>query len=161
MLPLIRRELVTRRNWLCDEEFLDVIGVAQCSPGPVAVNTAVFAGLKVLGYPGALVATLGTVLPSMVTLSIVAACFLNFRQVWWIDSFFRGVRPAVVALLVHAAYSLGSRVIKDRLSLSIMLGTLALSVLLHTHPVMLILLGGLSASLFHAYGTAHAGRSDG
>lgn len=100
MIPLIEEELITKRKWIEQKHFLDLLTVAQSVPGPIAINTAVFVGYKIRGFPGALAAMLGSVLPSFVIILVIAIFFADFRQNPVVDAAFKGMRPAVVALIV-------------------------------------------------------------
>ena len=100
MIPLIQHEVITRRQWLDDGEFVDLLTLAQAAPGPISLNTAVFVGYRQRGYAGALAAVAGVVLPSFVIILLVAIFFANMRNNEWVDAAFRGMRPAVVALIV-------------------------------------------------------------
>ncbi|WP_290539779.1 chromate transporter [Alistipes sp.] len=106
MLPLIERELITRRRWLEPKEFLDLLTLAQSVPGPIAVNTSVFVGYKVRGLRGAAAALLGTVVPSFVIILVIALFFAGIRQNPVVDAAFKGMRPAVVALIIGPVLSL-------------------------------------------------------
>ena len=100
MLPLIERELITKRKWIEQKEFLDLLTLAQSVPGPIAVNTSVFVGYKVRGLRGAAAALLGTVTPSFVIILAIAIFFAGIRQNPVVDAAFKGMRPAVVALII-------------------------------------------------------------
>jgi chromate transporter len=100
MIPLIQHEVIVRRRWLDDTTFSDLLTLAQAAPGPISLNTAVFVGYKQHGYGGALAAVLGVVLPSFFIILAVALFFAGMRDNVWVDAAFRGMRPAVVALIV-------------------------------------------------------------
>lgn len=100
MIPLIQHEVINRRMWLSEREFGDLLTLAQAAPGPISLNTAVFVGYKQRGYSGALAAVLGVVLPSFFIILAVALFFAGMRDNHWVDAAFRGMRPAVVALIV-------------------------------------------------------------
>ena len=106
MLPLIERELITKRKWIEQKEFLDLLTLAQSIPGPIAVNTAVFVGYKVRGLRGAAAALLGTVTPSFVIILAIAIFFAGIRQNPVVDAAFKGMRPAVVALIIGPVLTL-------------------------------------------------------
>ena len=106
MLPLIERELITKRKWIEQKEFLDLLTLAQSVPGPIAVNTAVFVGYKVRGLRGAAAALLGTVTPSFVIILVIAIFFAGIRQNPVVDAAFKGMRPAVVALIIGPVLTL-------------------------------------------------------
>ena len=100
MIPLIEREVIERRGWIAKDDFVDMLVLAQSAPGPIALNTAVFAGYKVRGFAGAMAAVLGVVVPSFSIILLVAIFFANIRYNPVVDAAFKGMRPAVVALIV-------------------------------------------------------------
>ncbi|MBR5853623.1 MAG: chromate transporter [Alistipes sp.] len=100
MIPLIQHEVVARHKWLSEREFIDLLTIAQAAPGPISLNTAVFVGYKQLRYLGALSAILGVVIPSFTIILLVALFFTEMRHNSIVDAAFRGMRPAVVALIV-------------------------------------------------------------
>ena len=100
MIPLIQREVIERRKWIDKKDFLDMLVLAQSTPGPIAVNTSVFVGYKTAGVAGAIAATLGTILPSFIVILLLALFFAEVRENRYVDAAFRAMRPAVVALIV-------------------------------------------------------------
>ena len=100
MIPLIEREVIEKKRWIEKKDFLDMLVLAQSAPGPIAVNTAVFVGYKTAGVMGAIMATLGTVLPSFIIILLLALFFAEVRENRYVDAAFRAMRPAVVALIV-------------------------------------------------------------
>lgn len=106
MLPLIEQELIAKRGWIEHKEFLDLLTLAQSVPGPIAVNTSVFVGYKVRGLKGAAAALLGTVLPSLVIILAIALFFADIRHNPYVDAAFKGMRPAVVALILWPVITL-------------------------------------------------------
>lgn len=106
MIPVIEREMIDRRGWIERREFLDLLTLAQSAPGPIALNTAVFVGYRLRGLRGALAALSGVVLPSFAAMLLIALLFADIRQNPWVDAAFRGMRPAVVALIAAPVLSL-------------------------------------------------------
>ena len=100
MIPLIQREVIKKRGWIEEKDFLDMLVLAQSTPGPIAVNTAVFVGYKTAGVMGAIASTLGTILPSFIVILLLALFFVEVRDNRYVDAAFRAMRPAVVALIV-------------------------------------------------------------
>ena len=100
MIPIIQHEVITRRSWIAEREFVDLLTLAQTAPGPISLNTAVFVGYKRRGYMGALSAILGVIVPSFLVILIVAIFFASIRDNAYVDAAFKGMRPAVVALIV-------------------------------------------------------------
>lgn len=99
MLPMIEREVVERKRWFEREDFYNQLSLAQSAPGPVALNTAVFVGYKMRGWTGALVSVLGTVIPCFTIILLIAVFLGGFRDNSYVDAAFKGLRPAVVALI--------------------------------------------------------------
>lgn len=102
MLPLIQREVVDEQHWLSEEEYLNMIALAQAAPGVIAVNSAIFIGYRLDGWRGLIGAVLGAVLPSFVIILLIAMVFRGIRTNETVEAVMRGMRPAVVALLFVA-----------------------------------------------------------
>lgn len=100
MIPIIQNEVITRRKWIAEGEFLDLLTLAQSAPGPISLNTSVFVGYKMYGYAGAAAALFGVVLPSFTIILLVAVFFSQIRHNAVVDAAFKGMRPAVVALII-------------------------------------------------------------
>lgn len=106
MIPIVQEEVVTHRKWIGEEEFLDLIALAQSAPGIIAVNTAVFVGYKIDGWKGLFSAVLGAILPSFCIILLIATCFTHFREYPQVEAVFKGIRPAVVALIAAPLYKM-------------------------------------------------------
>lgn len=109
MMPQIRRELVTRMKWLDEDEFIDIVAVTQSAPGPIAVNLAVFLGLRVAGIKGIIAATLGSVLPSFVIILAIAVAFQGIQDNPHFIAAFKAVKPASVALILVPVFTIAKR----------------------------------------------------
>ena len=107
MIPLIRNEVVNKKQWLDDNEFMDMLAIAQSMPGPIALNTALFVGNKRLGFKGSLFSGAGVILPSFIIILLIAIVFTRFKENPVIERIFKGIRPAVVALIVAPLLGLG------------------------------------------------------
>ncbi|MDR1160909.1 MAG: chromate transporter [Tannerellaceae bacterium] len=99
MLPLIEREVVSR-GWITKEDFIDLFAIAQSLPGIFAVNISIFLGYRLKGIRGSTVCALGTILPSFVIILGIALFFSHIQENVWVEKVFKGLRPAVVALIV-------------------------------------------------------------
>ena len=99
MLPLIQREVVDQQGWIYEEEFLNMIALAQAAPGLIAVNSAIFIGWRVGGWKGVCGAVLGAVLPSFLIILGIALFFTAFQDNPWVVKAFKGIRPVVVSLI--------------------------------------------------------------
>ena len=105
MIPLIESDVVERNRWVEKSDFVDLLAVAQSAPGVFAVNMAVFIGYRLRGVPGALVASFGCVLPSVVVILLIALFFRQFRHIEVVNNVFKGLRPAVVALIAVPVFN--------------------------------------------------------
>ena len=110
MLPLIQREVVDVRKWIDEKEFLNMIALAQAAPGLIAVNSAIFIGHKVAGWKGVIATVLGAVLPSVVIILLIAVFFTQFKHLHTVEAVFKGLRPAVVALITAAVIRLAKNI---------------------------------------------------
>ncbi|MGI6097427.1 MAG: chromate transporter [Dethiobacteria bacterium] len=149
MLPIIRTELVERRDIITDESFLETLALAQSAPGAIAVNTAVIIGYRLRRLPGALIAVLGTVLPSFLIILLLATFFLQFRESLAVQKAFAGIRPAVAALIAAAVLKLGYRQLRKLKNLYLFLIFLSASLFLNVHPILIIIFGGICGLLFY------------
>ena len=105
MAPLIQREVVDKKQWLSKNDFIDMLAVSQAVPGILAVNIAIFAGYKIKGNGGSIIATLGAILPSFIIILVIAMFFRHFDDNIWIQKMFKAIRPAVVALIAVPVFT--------------------------------------------------------
>lgn len=105
-LPLIQHQIIDVRGWMSMDEFADIITIAEMTPGPIAINSATFIGAKLCGIPGALLATLGCVLPSFVIVLLLALLYKKYRQLKAVDGLLSGLRPAAVGMIAAAGVSI-------------------------------------------------------
>jgi len=150
MLPMIEREVVDRRHWIDSEEFLNMIALAQAAPGLIAVNSAIFIGWRIGGWRGVIATVLGAVLPSFLIILAIAMLFQDYKDYPAIEAIFKGIRPAVVALIAaplcrmarNAKISWATAIIPIAGALLIWLGGLS--------PVWIVLVT-LVATLLYTY----------
>lgn len=105
-MPLIQAQMVDKHGWLSMNEFADLITIAEMTPGPIAVNSATFVGIRIAGISGAIVATFGCILPSLIIVSILAYVYYKYRGVTLLDGVLAALRAAVVALILAAGIDL-------------------------------------------------------
>lgn len=155
MIPLIQHEVVHNHKWLSDKEFGDLLTLAQAAPGPIALNTAVFVGYRERRYLGSLAAVLGVVVPSFTIILLVAIFFSDIRQNHWVDAAFKGMRPAVVALIVAPIVGLTKGMHWWMVAIA------AATALIIWHfgisPVWFLVAGALAGVLYAAVKTRRAG----
>lgn len=105
-VPLIQNLIVEQNHWLEMSQFADLITIAEMTPGPIAVNSATFVGQQLAGLPGALVSTLGCILPSFIIVMILSYFYMKYRSLKTMQGILTGLRPAIVAMITSAALSL-------------------------------------------------------
>lgn len=104
-MPLIQEQVVSSHNWLSMAEFTDLITISQMTPGPIAINSATFVGIKIAGIPGALVSTAGCILPSCIIVLMIAKLYMKYRGMYMLQGVLNSLRPAVVAMIASAGIS--------------------------------------------------------
>jgi len=105
-LPLIQEQVLEKHQWLTQAEFIDILTISQMTPGPIAINASTFVGTKIAGILGAIVATAGCVTPSCIIVLILATLYYKYKGFSLIEGIIKGLRPAVVALIASAAFSI-------------------------------------------------------
>jgi chromate transporter len=149
MIPVIENEIVTKRQWVSKEDFIDLLAVAQSAPGILAVNMAVFVGFKLRGVGGSIVTALGTVLPSFLIILSIALFFHNFKDNnTTIERIFKGIRPAVVALIASPVFSMAKSAKINRYTIWIPIVSAWLIVSLGISPVWVIIAAGVGGLIF-------------
>ena len=139
MIPLVREEVVDIHRWMNNEEFVDALAMGNALPGPIATKMSAYTGFKVCGLPGALVALVGVVLPSLVAMLVLAALFFQYKDHPKVQATLKAVRPAVVALLALVVYEIYPRSIVSLDTLLIALAAFVVTAFLNVHPALAIL----------------------
>ncbi len=150
MIPLISREIVEARAWLSMPEFIDVIALSQATPGPVGINSATYVGYKVGGFWGSVSATTGVVVPSFLIMMGLGYLFFRYRDVGFVKDIFRGIRPAVVALILAAAISVMSSSLTGVVPVVVAVAVVVAILGLNIDPVLLLLACGILGYFMYA-----------
>ena len=148
MIPLIEDEVVNKHHWMEKEEMLDLIAIAQSCPGVFAINIATFVGYKLHKTRGAICSTLGTALPSFLIILAIAIFFSQFKDNPVVAAMFRGIRPAVVALIAVPTFNLGKRAQLNKWTIWIPIISALLIWLLGVSPIWIIIAAGVGGYLF-------------
>ena len=148
MIPLIEEEVVNRHRWVSREEMLDLIAIAQSCPGVFAINIAIFIGYKLNKVRGAIATSLGTALPSFLIILIIAMFFHQFADNKVVAAMFRGIRPAVVALIAVPTFNLGKRAQLNKFTIWIPIISALAIWLLGVSPIWIIILAGLGGYIY-------------
>lgn len=109
MLPMLKYEVVEKKEWTTEDELLDCYAIGQCTPGIIAVNTATYVGYKKAGVPGGIFATLGMVSPSLIIITLVAAFLREWMDNVWLQHALAGVRGMICALMLHTVLTLAKK----------------------------------------------------
>ena len=150
MIPIIEEEVVNRHRWVDKEEMLDLIAIAQSCPGVFAINISIFVGYKLKKVRGAIATALGTALPSFLIILAIAMFFHQFEDNRYIAiaAMFRGIRPAVVALIAVPTFNLGKSAQLNRFTVWIPVVSALLIWLLGVSPIWVIILAGLGGYIY-------------
>lgn len=149
MIPIIQREVVENNHWIEEDEFMDVISIAQSSPGPIAINSSIYVGYKINGLSGALICTLGTALPSFVIILVIAMFFTQFNNNPIFEKIFSGIRPVVVALIFSALYKLINKSYFNHRNLLIAFSVTLVLVFFNISPIYLVVLGAIGSVVYN------------
>ena len=148
MIPLIEADVVDKNKWVAREDFLDLMAIAQSCPGIFAVNMSIFIGYKLKGVPGSVVCALGTILPSFLIILGIALFFQQFRDNETVQRIFKGIRPAVVALIAAPTFTMGRSAKINRYNLWIPVVSAILIWLLGFSPIWIIIAAGVGGFLW-------------
>lgn len=152
MIPLIEHDVVERNGWLRKDEFLDLLAVAQSAPGVFAVNMAVFVGYKLRGKRGALAASFGCVLPSVVIILLIALFFRRFRHLEVVNNIFMGIRPVVVALIAVPVFNVARSAKLSWMTAWIPVLSALLIVQFGVSPIYVIIVAGVAGFIYGRVG---------
>lgn len=143
MIPLISKEIVEKKKWMTDEEMIDMIAIAESTPGVIAVNSATFVGFRTHKVLGALIATLGVTLPSFVIICIISIFYEKFMEIEVIKWAFLGIKACVAILILNAGIKLLKNVRKNVYSIIIIFASFGISLFLPFIKTVYVILGGI------------------
>lgn len=147
-MPLIERDVVERRKWIDHEQFLDLVAIAQSCPGVFAINISIFVGNKVNGTRGAVSAAMGTALPSLIIILLIAMFVRGAENIGWFNAIFAGLRPAVVALIAIPTWNMAREARISFLNCWIPIVSALLIYALGVNPIYIILAAGLGGYIY-------------
>ena len=151
MIPLIEEEVVNKKQWVTKDEMLDLIAIAQSCPGVFAINIAIFIGYKLKKERGAFATAAGTALPSFLIILAIAMFFSQFKDNPIVAAMFRGIRPAVVALIAVPTFNLAKRAELNKWTIWIPIVSALLIWLMGVSPIWIIILAGIGGYLYGKY----------
>jgi len=151
MIPFIQREIIEKHQWINNNVFMDIIGISQMTPGPVAINSATFVGYKVSGVFGSIAATLGVVTMSFILVSIASKAMEKFKESKVLKGALLGMRPVLIALIIQAFFDLAKDAYIDIKSVIITLIIGALLLSKKVHPIIAIIISGILGIIFYGF----------
>ena len=138
MIPIIQAEM-SKRGWISDDELPDIVALSQSAPGVMAVNISIFAGHKLRGVKGSIVATLGSILPSFLAILAIAMFFTAFKDNPWVEKAFKGIRPVVVSLIAVPMINMAKKACKSWWAWLLAIASLVLVAFLNVSPIYIII----------------------
>lgn len=153
IVSLMKKEFVDHLHWIDDDEMLNLVAIAQSSPGAVAVNGSMLVGFKVGGLRGAIVSVIGTILPPIIILSVISAFYAQFRSNRYVSAFLLGMQPAIAAIIADVTMTLGWNVIKKKevLFIVIMLIAFVCNYILKVNVITIIVACALIGAIYAVY----------
>lgn len=148
MVPLIEDEIVDKRKWLAKDDFIDLLAISQSTPGILAVNISIFIGYKLRGFRGSVATTLGTILPSFFIILAIAMFFHNFKDNATVERIFKGIRPAVVALIAAPTFSMAKSAKINRYNIWIPVVSALIIWLFGFSPIWVIIIAGTGGYVY-------------
>lgn len=149
MIPLIQKEVCEKHKWITDDDILEMVAISESTPGPIAVNIATFVGYRVGGFLGALLATVGVVLPSFVIIAAISLVLKQFSEIEAVKYAFMGIRAGVLALIVKALTSMYKQVPKRTFSYIIVGIVFFAAAFFDVSVLLLIVLSALMGLLYY------------
>lgn len=147
MLPMLQKEVVENKKWSTEAEIMDYFAIGQVTPGVIAVNTSTFVGYKLKGLIGALIATLGMIIPSLIIITLIAAFLKNFADYPTVQHAFNGLRACVCVLIFDSVVKMVKKSVTDIFCLIVFLTVIILSITNILSPAILVVLAGISGFL--------------
>jgi chromate transporter len=147
-IPLIQEEVVDVNGWLTTEEFVDTLAIGNTLPGPIATKMAAYTGWKIAGVPGASLAVLGTVGPSMILMILLITFANNLQDNPRMQGVLKAIRPAVVALLAWTVWDIAPKAIKETSQGVLAVATFAVIIMFNVHPGLAIVGAAVIGFLF-------------
>ncbi|MBN2539957.1 MAG: chromate transporter [Bacilli bacterium] len=151
MIPLIHFYAVDKYKWVSEQEFIDIIAIAESTPGPIAINSATYVGYKALGVKGSASATFGVVLPSIIIIIIISAFLMQFKDNQYVEYAFMGIRVGVSVLILNAAVRIYKKVKKNVFAYIIVLFGLLTAYFEFIPIVFVILIAGALGILYYVF----------
>lgn len=159
IVPLMQKRFVKELKWIDEDEMLDLVAIGQSAPGPIAINTSILVGYRMAGIPGAFLTVFGTVLPPLITITVISFFYIAFRDNPIIQALLRGMQAGVAAVIVDVVINMAAKIIKNKVILPIVVMALAFAAASFFNVNILIIL--LICGAMGAYTTFRVIRKEG
>jgi chromate transporter len=143
MIPIIQKEVVEKKGWIEEEDFMDVLAISQSAPGLLAVNISIFLGYRLKGVKGSIVATLGSILPSFLIILLIAMFFAGYQDNPTIIKIFKGIRPVVVSLIAVPVINMAKKAKLNIYTGMLAVATALLVTFLKVSPIYILMVAGI------------------
>ena len=145
IVSLMKKKFVDELHWIEEKEMLDLVAIAQSSPGAIAINGAIVVGYKLAGIAGVLVSIIGTVIPPFVIIALLSVCYNTFRSNELVSQMLEGMQAGVGAVIASVTYEMGAGIVKEKdgISLLIMTGAFVASCVFEVNVVYIVIICGL------------------
>ncbi len=151
MIPLIHFYAVDKYKWLDEKEFIDIIAIAESTPGPIAVNSATYVGYKTYGVKGSIAATLGVALPSLIIITLISAFLMQYKDNTYVEYAFKGIRIGVSVLVINAGLRIYKKIDKSIFAYILILFGFFAGYFSLIPVVYVILISGVIGIVFYAF----------
>jgi chromate transporter len=153
IVPLMRKKFVEELKWIDEEEMLNLVAICQSAPGPIAVNTSIMVGYRLAGLFGALLTTIGTVLPPLIIITIIAKFYTAFKENTIVNALLLGMRAGVAAVILDVIIKMTDNIIKSKnlISLAIMIVAFIAAVIIDVNAALIIVLSGAFGGFYYNY----------
>jgi chromate transporter len=148
MMPIMRKEVVEKEGWVDDEDILKILVISESTPGVFAVNAATFIGYKIAGFMGALVATLGVIIPSFIIISIISFFIIQFKEITLVSYAFYGIQAGVAVLIFKAALKLSKKIHFTLFSILILIFSILIATFTTISVLYILLFGAIFGILY-------------
>lgn len=158
-MPLMQKRFVKELKWIDEEEMLDLVAIGQSAPGPIAINTSILVGYRMAGVPGAFLTILGTVLPPLITITVISFFYIAFRDNLYVKALMKGMSAGVAAVIADAVIDMAAKIIKNKaiLPIAVMVVAFAAAAFLKVNIIYILLICGALG----AWTTYRANRNSG
>lgn len=149
IVPLMEKKFVKELEWISEDEMLNLIAVGQSAPGPIAVNTSILVGYRMAGFKGAMVTVLGTILPPLGIMTVLAYLYLAVRDNVLVNNVLLGMQAGVAAIIVNVVYNMAARVVKQKkvIPVLVMIAALIAVIILQINILWILLFSALTGGL--------------